>query len=220
MFESYLRSQGLQARGGQIIDATLVPVPRQRNTREENKEIKAGRMPDGWDENPDRLQKIDLDARWVKKNGINCYGYKNSICIDVDHGFIRRYVVTPANVHDSQMLPRLLDPENEHDYVWADSAYSGECFESLLSLGGFESMIHEKGARNHPLSDAAKELNRIKSAIRACVEHVFGSMTMSMGGKLTRKIGLERTEAWWGLKNLAFNFLHYLQRTSNVAIAA
>ena len=50
MFEGYLRSQGLQARGGQIIDATLVPVPKQRNTREENKEIKAGRLPDGWDE--------------------------------------------------------------------------------------------------------------------------------------------------------------------------
>ena len=96
MFESYLRSQGLQARGGQIIDATLVPVPRQRNTLEENKEIKEGRMPDGWDENPDRLQQKDLDARWVKKNGINYYGYKNSICIDVDHGFIRRYAVTVA----------------------------------------------------------------------------------------------------------------------------
>ena len=27
MFEGYLRSQGLQARGGQIIDAILVPVP-------------------------------------------------------------------------------------------------------------------------------------------------------------------------------------------------
>ena len=27
MFEEYLRSQSLQARGGQIIDATLVPVP-------------------------------------------------------------------------------------------------------------------------------------------------------------------------------------------------
>jgi hypothetical protein len=26
MFEAYLRSQGLQARGGQIIDATLVQV--------------------------------------------------------------------------------------------------------------------------------------------------------------------------------------------------
>jgi len=28
MFDSYLRSQGLEARGGQIIDATLIPVPR------------------------------------------------------------------------------------------------------------------------------------------------------------------------------------------------
>jgi IS5 family transposase len=220
MFEGYLRSQGLQARGGQIIDATLVPVPKQRNTREENKEIKAGRLPDGWDENADRLQQKDLDARWTKKNGISYYGYKNSICIDVDHGFIRRYAVTPANIHDSQMLPRLLDPENEHDFVWADSAYSGECFEDLLNLAGFESLIHEKGARNHPLSDAAKELNRVKSSIRACVEHVFGCMTMSMGGKLTRKIGLERNEAWWGLKNLTFNFLRYLQRTCHIAVAA
>ena len=220
MFESYLRSQGLQARGGQIIDATLVPVPKQRNTREENEEIKAGRLPEGWDKNPDRLRQKDLDARWVKKNDTNYYGYKNSICIDVDHGFIRRYAVTPANIHDSQMLPHLLDPENEHDFVWADSAYSGECFADLLSLGGFESLIHEKGARNHPLSDEAKKMNRVKSAIRACVEHVFGCMTMSMGGKLTRKIGLERTEVWWGLKNLTFNFLRYLQRSSSIKLAA
>lgn len=220
MFESYLRSQGLQARGGQIIDATLIPVAKQQNTREENEEIKAGRLPEGWDKNPDRLRQKDLDARWVKKNDINYYGYKNSICIDVDHGFIRRYAVTPANIHDSQMLPRLLDPENEHDFVWADSAYSGECFADLLSLGGFESLIHEKGARNHPLSDEAKKMNRVKSAIRACVEHVFGCMTMSMGGKLTRKIGLKRTEVWWGLKNLTFNFLRYLQRSCSTKLAA
>jgi hypothetical protein len=47
MFEAYLRSQGLQARDGQIIDATLVPVPKQRTTREENKDIKARRLPEG-----------------------------------------------------------------------------------------------------------------------------------------------------------------------------
>ena len=35
-------------------------------------------------------------------------------------------------------------------------------------------------------------------------------MTMSMGGKLTRKIGIERNESWWGLKNLTFNFLRFL----------
>ena len=69
--------------------------------------------------------------------------------------------------------------------------------------------------RNHHLpSEAAKERNSVKSAIRACLELFFGVMAMSMGGKLTRKIGLERTEAWWGLKNLTFNFLRYLQRTT------
>jgi len=94
------------------------------------------------------------------------------------------------------MLPKLLDPENEHDDVWADSAYSGECCEDLLSLGGFESLIHEKGTGNNPLREACKELNRVKSAIRACVEHVFGCTPMSMGGKLTRRIGLAKTEAW------------------------
>ena len=45
------------------------------------------------------------------------------------------------------------------------------------------------------LAKAAKERNSVRSAIRACVEYVFGCMTTSMGSKLTRKIGLERNEA-------------------------
>jgi len=196
MFEAYQRSQGLQARGGKIINATLVPVPKQRNTRNENKEIEAGRLQEAWDENPYRQRQRDLDARWVKNNGVNHYGYKNNNCIDIEHGFIRQYAVTPAKIHESQMLPQLLDPDNEHDYVCGNSADSGEYFEDLLSLDRLDSLIHEKGARNNPLSEASKELNRIKSSIRACVEYVFGCMTMSMGGKMTRKIGLARTEAW------------------------
>ena len=66
MFESYLRDQGLEARGGQIIDATLVPVPKQRNSRQENKEIKANYLPDGWNESPKQLQQKYLDTFWVK----------------------------------------------------------------------------------------------------------------------------------------------------------
>lgn len=158
------------------------------------------------------MQQRDLDARWAKKNGINHYGYKNSICVDVEHGFIRRYAYTPANVHDSQMLPRLLDPENCDDYVWGDSAYSGVCFEALLEATGFKSCIHEKGSRNHPLSDEAQERNRVKLSVRALVEHVFGCMTTSMG-KLTKKIGLLRNERiLGGLLILTLNLLHYLQR--------
>ena len=56
MFEGYLRDQGLEARGGQIIDANLVLVPKQRNTREENQDIKPERLPNGWKENLNLLQ--------------------------------------------------------------------------------------------------------------------------------------------------------------------
>ena len=105
ILESYLRDQGLEARSGQIIDATLVPVPKQRNSREENKEIKANRLPNGWNESPRRLQQMDLDARWVKKmisiTMVVRTAFAMKLSIDDEHGFIRRLVVTPANIHDS-----------------------------------------------------------------------------------------------------------------------
>jgi IS5 family transposase len=46
------------------------------------------------------------------------------------------------------MIPRLLDPGNEHDYVWADLAYSGQYFVELMRLGGFESLIRKEGGHN------------------------------------------------------------------------
>ena len=44
-FGAYLRSNGYLAKGGQILDASIVSAPRQRNTREENKQVKAGQVP-------------------------------------------------------------------------------------------------------------------------------------------------------------------------------
>ena len=122
-FDAYLEEQGLTARGRQIIDATIVPVPKQRNRRKDNEDIKQGKVPEDWQHNPNRLQQKDLDARWTKKNGISHYGDKNSISIDAIYGLIRRHVLTPANLHDSPMLPALLDGKNADAMVWADSAY-------------------------------------------------------------------------------------------------
>jgi transposase len=47
-----LTRQGIIANSGQIVDATFVTAPRQRNTKEENDEIKAGGVPADWEENP------------------------------------------------------------------------------------------------------------------------------------------------------------------------
>ena len=101
-FDRYLRPLGYQAKGGQIVDATLVPVPKQRNSQEENQQLAQGEIPQSWQEKPHRLSQKDLDARWTKKNGQSHFGYKNHISIDGEYGFIRRYEVTDAAVHDSR----------------------------------------------------------------------------------------------------------------------
>ncbi len=44
-FDEHLAAEGFQAKQGQIVDASIVPVPIQRNSREENRHIKEGDVP-------------------------------------------------------------------------------------------------------------------------------------------------------------------------------
>ena len=97
-------------------------------------EIRVNRLPDGFNERLKLVRQQHLDARCAKKNDINLYVYKNSICIDAEQGFIRCFVAIPANIRNSQMLLMLFDPEHQDDFVWEYSAYSGERFKNLLIL--------------------------------------------------------------------------------------
>jgi hypothetical protein len=64
LFDGHLARRGYIARGGQILDASIVPVPRNHNTRDENTAIKRGELPEDWaDQSAKRCQK-DLNARW------------------------------------------------------------------------------------------------------------------------------------------------------------
>ena len=69
LFEKHVSSNGFTAKKGQIVDASFVQVPRQRNSREENKQVKHGDKPEGW--SPNKTVQKDTDARWTKKNGIS-----------------------------------------------------------------------------------------------------------------------------------------------------
>ena len=216
-FDEYLRGQGYQAEGGQIVDATLIPVPKQRNRTAENDQIKQGEIPSEWQDKPHRLAQKDTDARWTQKNGTSHFGYKDHISIDTKYGFIRRYAVTDAAVHDSKMLGAVLDDDNSGDQIWADSADRRAAIEAVLELLQFDSQIHERGYRNHPLSEKQKDVNREKSKTRAKVEHVFGDWVMTMGGKLLRCIGKPRATAQLGLKNLVYNLKRYVFWQSQLA---
>lgn len=51
-FDAALTDRGYLAMGGQIIDATVVPAPRQRNTEDEKAAIKQSKVPERWKERP------------------------------------------------------------------------------------------------------------------------------------------------------------------------
>lgn len=205
LFDGHLARQGYIARGGQILDASIVPVPRNHNTRKENKTIKSGEVPEDWMNKPNMRAQKDVDARWTKKHGRSHYGYKNHVNVDRKYKLIRRYHVTDASVHDSQALADILTYDNTAKDVWADSAYRSEQTEKTLQDQKLRSQIHRKAQRNKPLTKTEKKGNNTKSSVRSRVEHVFGAQSNDMGGVLVRTIGKARAEVKIGLKNLTYN---------------
>jgi IS5 family transposase len=206
-FDAFLEEKGFSARKGQIIDASIVEAPRQRNSREENRQIKAGQIPEDWSEQKKRQK--DTDARWTKKNGQNYYGYKSHIDVDVKHKLIRDYEVTPASVHDSQVFEDLLDEDNSSRDVWADSAYRSEEKLKELKERNYREHLQRKGCRHKKLTDREVQGNRTRSRIRSRVEHVFGVQAKRAGNLIVRVIGLVRVKAKVGLRNLAYNLDRY-----------
>jgi IS5 family transposase len=210
-FDGHLKRQGYLAMGGQIVDASIIAVPKQRNSRDDNAKIKAGETPEGWDKQPAKRAQKDTDARWTKKHGRSHFGYKNHVNVDRRHKLIRRYQATPASVHDSQVVDDVLDPDNTASDVWADSAYRSAEIEAKLAERGLKSRIHRKAHRSRPLGKREHQGNRTRSKVRARVEHVFGAQSNDMGGTLVRSIGLVRAKARIGLKNLAYNMRRLVQ---------
>ena len=158
-FDAALTKAGFLAMGGQIIDATIVAAPKQRNTEAEKKDIKEGRIPEDWKRKPAKLRQKDRDARWTVKYSkakpsedgakrvdlaIPAFGYKNHIGIDRAHGLIRTWTATDASRHDGAQLPNLVDKTNTASDVWADTAYRSAKNEKHLADNGLRSQIHRK----------------------------------------------------------------------------
>ncbi len=180
-------------------------MPRQRNTKQQNDQIKKGEIPADLSANPNVLAQKDTDATWTKKNNQTYYGYKNHVKIEAIKKFILAYTVTTASVHDSQALDNLLDSTDNGQELYADSTYTGENQQQTLQKYEASNQVHEKGYKNTPLTIQQKESNRVKSKTRARVEHVFGFMENSMHEMYLQYIGIERITAAVGMMNLVYN---------------
>jgi IS5 family transposase len=219
--EQAIKDAGYLPMSGQIVDASLVAAPRQRNTEEEKAAIKAGKKAaEIWPDKPAKAAQKDTDARWTLKTGkgkveadgtvkrdlaIPAFGYKSHIGIDRRHGFIRRQKITDAAAHDGARLREgLIDLCNTASDVWADTAYQSKANEDFLSDRGKRSQIHRRKPAGKPMPQRTARANAKKSMVRAKVEHVFAQQKDRM--KLTiRSIGIKRAEATIVMANIAYN---------------
>src|SRR5687768_14062340 len=159
LFDRQLRAAGYLAMSGQLVDASIVAAPKQRNTKQEKQAIKEGRIPEGWQAKPAKLRQKDRDARWTVKYSkakpredgqpqvdlaIPQFGYQNHVGADRRHRLIRTWRVTDAAAHAGARLGELLDPNNTASEVWADSAYRSKKNEALLHERMLVSRIHRK----------------------------------------------------------------------------
>ena len=206
---------------GQIVDATLVAGPRQRNTEKEKARIKAGeKAQDIWPDERAKVRQKDTDARWTMKFSkakpaeggrpqvdiaIPVFGDKSHISIDRRHGIIRRAKVTDAAAHDGARLREgLIDPNNTASDVWADSACRSAENERFLARVGKVSRIHRRKSAGKPMPRHTARANAIESAVRALVEHPFAHQKGPMG-LVIRTIGLARASAHVILANMTYN---------------
>ncbi|HSM30419.1 MAG TPA: IS5 family transposase [Woeseiaceae bacterium] len=231
-FDEAVRGSGYIAMSGQIIDASLVAAPKQRNTDDEKKAIKEGRIPQDWKAKPAKLRHKDRDARWTvkftkakeKADGsrppvdiaIPSFGYQNHIGIDRGFGFIRTWTVTDAAAYEGARLREdLLDKTNTARTVWADTAYRSAANETFMAKNGFVSRVHRKKPKGRPMPQAMRRANNAKSKARARVEHVFAEQKDRMG-LFIRTIGMARAMTKIGMANIVYNIkrLIFLQRTA------
>lgn len=165
----YLSENGLTISRGTIVDASIISAP--TSTKNKNKQR-------------------DPDMHQTRKGNQWYFGMKTHIGVDSKTELIHSIVVTPANVHDSQVLGDLL--HGDETRVWGDSAYAGqsEVIESVAPQA--RDFTQKKGARYQKLSTADRAKNRNKSKVRAKVEHVFGIMKRQFGYNKVRYRGLEK----------------------------
>ena len=173
LFLKQLEQLNLIVNEGKIVDASFIEVPRQRNSREDNAEIKAGRTPESILSNPHKKRQKDVDARWTKKNNQTYYGYKLHVNTDSKSKIMVNYVLSTGSLHDSQKTDDLLSVSESEEPLYADSAYTGAGQEAIIGEKKMVNQVCEKGYKNNPLTDEQKERNREKSRVRARVEHIF-----------------------------------------------
>ena len=184
-----LLAKGFIARGGQIIDATLVPAPKQHMSKEEKALVGQGATPADW--TPAQRRQKDTEATWTKKHGKSYFGFKLSVNVNKKYKVIRKIETGTASTHDTEHFDAVLDGGNTSQDVFADGVTprKRERRSSRQRVCAIISSAKASGtSRCRPASsDVTSGLPR-----RVRVLSIRFAAIAQMGGKLVRTIGQAR----------------------------
>jgi IS5 family transposase len=165
----HLASMGLSVSRGTIVDATILAAP--SSTKNAKKER-------------------DPEMHQTKKGNAWHFGMKMHIGVDSKLKLIHSVETTAANVHDSQLVEKLI--HGAETRVWGDSAYIGQKEKIRAVAKRVRCFIQEKAGRNRPLTEEQRLRNRNRSRVRSKGEHPFHVIKRIFGFAKVRYRGLAK----------------------------
>jgi len=173
----WLSDAGIMMKQGTLVDATLIEAPcSTKNKRGER----------------------DGEMHQTKKGNQWYFGMKAHIGVDAKSGLTHSLETTAANEHDLNQVGNLL--HGEEAFVFADAGYQGaENREELADVKAQWAIAMRPGRlkelKKHPRKNKAViAFERLKSSIRAKVEHPFRIIKRQFGFVKARFKGLRKND--------------------------
>jgi IS5 family transposase len=174
----WLSDAGIMMKQGTLVDATLIEAPcSTKNKRGER----------------------DGEMHQTKKGNQWYFGMKAHIGVDAKSGLTHSLETTAANEHDLNQVGNLL--HGEEAFVFADAGYQGaENREELADVKAQWAIAMRPGRlkelKKHPRKNKAViAFERLKSSIRAKVEHPFRIIKRQFGFVKARFKGLRKNDS-------------------------
>lgn len=179
----YLRRNGIKIANGTIVDATIISAPSSTKNKDGQRDPEMHQTAKG--------------QQWY-------FGMKAHLGVDSKTKLIHTVLASAANVADVEALPYLL--HGRETRVWGDQAYTGRTATIRARAPRARDFTNRKHRGRGWVSEVAKAKNRIKSKVRAKVEHVIGVIKRIFGFQKVRYRGLaknlHRLEAMAALTNI------------------
>lgn len=175
---AHLAENGLKIGRGTIVDATIIAAP--SSTKNAS-------------------GKRDPEMHQTRKGNEWHFGMKAHIGVDSKLRIVHSFAATPANVHDSRLLPELL--HGGETRVWGDAAYRGQAAAMRTRAPHAADFTHHCSARRKGLSKRERAKHRAKARVRSRVEHLFHVLKRIFGFVKVRYRGIAKNA-----HRLAVNF--------------